>query len=371
MSLYNLSNRIPKASFTSNRSNSLQRKCTCGQHTVAGGECAECRRKKLQRQASNYAKPETVSPIVEQVLRSSGQPLDAETRAFMEPRFGHDFSQVRVHTNAQAAQSARMTQALSYTMGRNIVFASGHYQPRTYAGKQLLAHELTHVVQQQNSSPSLGPSDQMQVSTPQEPMELEANRLSTHVVAGGNAQVQHRVRVGHYVARQRDAGVPLPGGVPEPTERPDASTTPADVEPAPRPRDAGPAPRSSTRTTRSARSIATDHARCLDQADQWQFECQERGALLCTILGARFGGNRGVGAGAACVTIYNRVCRNTKRIDDAFCNSKRDCLLAGASTRKKPSECGTWWDNWSSGGSGDPWPDFDESRDRYVEWPSA
>jgi outer membrane protein OmpA-like peptidoglycan-associated protein len=140
------------SSFTPARTHLLQRKCTCGQHTVARGECAECRKKRLQRKAAGHTDPETVPPIVHEVLRSPGQPLDAETREFMEPRFGHDFSQVRVHTNAKAAESARAVNALAYTVGRNVVFGLGRYSPHTGVGRQLLAHELTHTLQQQYSA---------------------------------------------------------------------------------------------------------------------------------------------------------------------------------------------------------------------------
>ncbi len=83
----------------------LQRKCACGQHTLAGSECAECRQKRLQRDTTNAAPVSEVPPIVHDVLRSPGQPLDASTRAFMEPHFGHDFSRVRVHSNVRPATS--------------------------------------------------------------------------------------------------------------------------------------------------------------------------------------------------------------------------------------------------------------------------
>ena len=78
----------------------------------------------------------------------SGQPLDPDTRAFMEPRFGTDFSAVRIHAGAQAAESTRSVNALAYTVGRDVVFNSGQYVPQSDRGKRLLAHELTHVVQQ-------------------------------------------------------------------------------------------------------------------------------------------------------------------------------------------------------------------------------
>jgi hypothetical protein len=114
------------------------------------GQCEECSKKRLtsQRRSDIQAEPSTVPPIVQEVLRSPGQPLDAHTRAFMEPRFGHDFSRVRVHTDARAAESAWAVDALAYTVGRNVVFGAGQYVPASSAGQQLLAHELTHVVQQ-------------------------------------------------------------------------------------------------------------------------------------------------------------------------------------------------------------------------------
>lgn len=90
----------------------------------------------------------SVPLIVHEVLRSPGSPLDHETRTFMESRFGHDFSQVRVHTDARAAESARAVNALAYTVERDVVFGAGRCAPYSGSGKQLLAHELAHVVQQ-------------------------------------------------------------------------------------------------------------------------------------------------------------------------------------------------------------------------------
>jgi hypothetical protein len=92
---------------------------------------------------------------VHEVLRSPGQPLDPAIRAFFESRFGHDFSQVRVHTDGQAAESVRAVNALAYTVGRNVVFGAGQYAPGTAIGRRLLAHELAHVIQQ-SQGPGLG-----------------------------------------------------------------------------------------------------------------------------------------------------------------------------------------------------------------------
>lgn len=132
----------------------LQRKCDCGQHTIAGSQCDECGKQELSLQrATRNSEGETqnsgdVPPIVHDVLRSPGQPLDAATRAFFEPRFSHDFSRVRVHTGSKAAASAEAVDALAYTVGHNVVFGGGLYQPGTIQGQRLLAHELTHTIQQ-------------------------------------------------------------------------------------------------------------------------------------------------------------------------------------------------------------------------------
>ncbi len=106
----------------------------------------------LQRAAVTPAAPELAPPIVHDVLRTPGQPLDATTRAFMEPRFGRDFGDVRVHADAQAADSARAVNALAYTVGSDVVFGAGQHQPQSEAGKRLIAHELTHVVQQEGAT---------------------------------------------------------------------------------------------------------------------------------------------------------------------------------------------------------------------------
>lgn len=83
-----------------------------------------------------------------QSFKGGGQRLSENNRAFFEPRFGHDFSRVRVHTDAKAAEAARAVNARAFTLGQDVVFSMGHYQPNTHVGRQLLAHELVHVVQQ-------------------------------------------------------------------------------------------------------------------------------------------------------------------------------------------------------------------------------
>ncbi len=91
--------------------------------------------------------------IVHDVLSESGEPLDSATRGFMEERFGHDFSHVRTHSGAKATESARAVNAAAYTVGREICFDASHYSPQTEPGRRLLAHELTHVLQQQDAAP--------------------------------------------------------------------------------------------------------------------------------------------------------------------------------------------------------------------------
>ncbi|MDP5279077.1 DUF4157 domain-containing protein [Sphingomonas sp. DG1-23] len=87
-------------------------------------------------------------PIAYDVARAPGRPLDPAARTFMEARLRHDFSSVRVHAGTQAAYAARAVDARAYTLGQNIVFGQGEYTPGTTEGTRLLAHELTHVVQQ-------------------------------------------------------------------------------------------------------------------------------------------------------------------------------------------------------------------------------
>jgi hypothetical protein len=136
----------------------VQRACAYGRPLGPDSEdCEECRKNMtLQRKTAPPVSPIVVPPIVQNVLDSPGQPLDAGTRAFMEPRFGADFSRVRVHTDAMAAESARAVNALAYTVGHDIVFGAGQYAPARSMGRQLLAHELTHVNQQ--AVAALGPA---------------------------------------------------------------------------------------------------------------------------------------------------------------------------------------------------------------------
>lgn len=102
----------------------------------------------LLRAATESASPNPPIPgVVHDVVNSPGTPLDSQTRAFFEPRFGDDLSHVRVHADHRAAESADAINAKAYTFGHDLVFGAGQYAPETDAGKRLLAHELTHVRQ--------------------------------------------------------------------------------------------------------------------------------------------------------------------------------------------------------------------------------
>lgn len=172
----------------------LQRKCACGGSPGMGGECEECRKKKLQRRAIDAPHPELLSPIappiVTEVLNSFGQPLDFVTREFMEPRFNHSFANVRVHTDGRAAESARAVNALAFTVGRDVVFGAGQYAPQTREGQKLLAHELTHVVQQQGAG--YGASGALEVGAAEDAAEIESDTMAERVLASGGKSVEPR-----------------------------------------------------------------------------------------------------------------------------------------------------------------------------------
>ncbi|MBO3746861.1 DUF4157 domain-containing protein [Streptosporangiaceae bacterium NEAU-GS5] len=146
----------------------------------------------LQRTAGNAAVAgmleEERSPIHD-VISGSGQALDAGTREDMEGRFGADFSDVRIHTGEQARQSAASVNAQAYTVGSDVVFQ--HFDPSSDTGKHMLAHELTHVIQQRS-----GPVDGseagggVRVSDPSDRFEREAAATADHVMSGPAPAVQ-------------------------------------------------------------------------------------------------------------------------------------------------------------------------------------
>ncbi|UCF91851.1 MAG: DUF4157 domain-containing protein [Desulfobacterales bacterium] len=132
------------------------------QHRPLKEETEELRQAKKDVGHSPKVTPSLASKIGS--TQGGGQPLSASERAFFEPRFGHDFSRVRIHTDARAAESALAVAARAYTVGQDVVFGAGTYGPATKDGRRLLAHELTHVIQQGNASavpaePNIGAAD--------------------------------------------------------------------------------------------------------------------------------------------------------------------------------------------------------------------
>ncbi len=140
------------SSLTPAPRDTLEQRCACGRPAVGTGECLECgkKRRSLLRSSINQAEPSSVPLIVHEVLSSPGRALEPATRTLLETSFGHDFSRVRVHSDTKAADSARAVNARAYTVGRDIIFGAGQYAPGTGKGRSILAHELTHVVQQRN-----------------------------------------------------------------------------------------------------------------------------------------------------------------------------------------------------------------------------
>lgn len=159
-----VSSGIQERSTTSVRPATVQRKCSCG------GSCDKCKagtseedHGKVQRKpaSARFSMPASAPtksamgapPIVHEVLRSAGEPLDGQTRAYFEPRFQFDFSRVRLHADPAAAASARAVNAAAYAVGPHIVLGPAAPAPDTAAGQRLMAHELAHVVQQGQGFP--------------------------------------------------------------------------------------------------------------------------------------------------------------------------------------------------------------------------
>jgi hypothetical protein len=156
----------------------LHRKCACA---GSGKPCAACsaeQKNVLQRKTTGPVTPTEAPPIVHQVLASPGQPLDAATRAFFEPRFGYDFSGVRVHADARARQSAESVDAQAYAVGNDIVFGAESPPAGSRAGRVLMARELIHVVQQDGRPRAVQrqPTGATGGVEPDEPLEVALER---------------------------------------------------------------------------------------------------------------------------------------------------------------------------------------------------
>lgn len=163
----------PRPDSTTPRSRLLQRRCACG----CGGKTA-CSASPLSGRARRGGP--AVPDQVEDVLRSAGEPLAAADRSDFERRYGHDFSRVRIHADARAAESARALHAQAYTVGPHVAFGAGRYAPGTRQGRALLAHELAHVVQQQAR---YRPDLPLELGPAHSPLEAEADRAADTLAA--------------------------------------------------------------------------------------------------------------------------------------------------------------------------------------------
>ena len=167
------------------------------------------------------AKQNTASRLVEGVVQSPGQPLDAETLAFFEPRFGHDFSQVRVHRDAAAMESARAIHAVAYAARQHIVLRDGAPPPQSAASRELLAHELAHVVQQSSRPSGLfdvphGP--RLAVRPAQDLFEQQADQMAGRVLTcppleTGSIRPLMSIASGPLVVQRRPDGRDEPKGI--------------------------------------------------------------------------------------------------------------------------------------------------------------
>lgn len=170
----------------------LMRSCAgAAQRASTPCGCSDCKDKPipglLQRAGWGVA-ADRAPPLVDDVLRAPGEPLQAPVRQEMEQRFRHDFSRVRVHADGRAADSAQAVNAWAYTVGRHVAFGRGRYAPATAVGRQLLAHELAHVVQQ-GAAPFDGDPRGVPIAPAGTAHEQQADRAADAVLAGRDAGV--------------------------------------------------------------------------------------------------------------------------------------------------------------------------------------
>jgi Domain of unknown function (DUF4157)/HNH/ENDO VII superfamily nuclease with conserved GHE residues len=202
-----IANRLQQTSSPRSR---IQRHCACG------GTCEQCRgatadnppawefppsesARLIQTQLATSV--DTANPAVPDdgliPAESEGKPIDETTRRFMEPRFSAEFSDVRVHTDSPAERSAEALEADAYASGKDIYFAAGKYAPETPEGRHLLAHELTHTVQQQDGKMPAATSrgGAVLVGNPADPLEIEAERVAGDIeqVEGGPGTISRDI----------------------------------------------------------------------------------------------------------------------------------------------------------------------------------
>jgi Domain of unknown function (DUF4157) len=347
-------------------------KCACGGTLGPTGECAECRKKRLSLQPSDRHPTREirgVPPIVHAALRSSGQPLDTGTRAFMETRFGHDFSRVRVHADATAAESARLVAAQAYTVGSHVVFGGGQFAPTTPAGKVLLAHELVHTLQQAGAvshslqrrvvcPPGVSPEEGTGCYETDEPEEVPAASpiSSPDQDAQGSTLPEQTpdssVPPTAPLDQTNEETVPLPFSSPDqdaqgsalPEQTPDSSVPPT-----------VPPDQTSEQALVPAGDLDAKYKACEDTSKEWRDDCSWQGKAVCGVTGILLGKKlpfdkdfSKLGVGLACLYVWEKGCKSTMNHNLAYCAQKRDALKQGLPPPGHP---------WVLGTLGDPWPD--------------
>jgi len=174
--------------------------CTCSSSKDSTEKCAACQAEDERQRASKAggAPGDSVPAVVQDVLRSSGQPLDEGTRSFMASRFGKDFRDVRVSADDNSAQAADAVRAKAFTWGNRIVFGRNEYDPHSPSGQRLIAHELAHTAQQQSGPASL--QADLRVGGDSDPQEREADAAADAVL---HAQPVPRLNAGAPALRRQ------------------------------------------------------------------------------------------------------------------------------------------------------------------------
>lgn len=189
----------------------LQRRCECGGAPGKTGSCQAPQDRRLRRSSAPSDSMHEVPGEVHEVLDTAGQPLAPTVLTDMESRFGHDFGAVRIHTDAQAAASARTVNAQAYTVGQHIVFDAGEYSPETSAGRKILAHELAHTMQQT----AFAPASALTISHPWDASEQEAERLAESALQQQPGRAQGATQQSAEVARQATLKTPQTNAEPQ------------------------------------------------------------------------------------------------------------------------------------------------------------
>jgi len=216
------------------RAHSLQRQCRCG------GTCPKCQEDEQQRQVQTPVQRSSASlapPGFDGIPPSAGEQLDPVTRRPMEAHFGADLADVRIHTGSEAAKSATSLDALAYTSGRDIYFASGMYAPSSNSGRRLLAHEVAHVVQQSSGKePSIATksSHGAKIGAPDDPLETEADRAAEEFMTAPLTDEDER--------KKREAGAPVQRFIQRQEVQGGAAPAAGQAPPAPLPPSAVPEP---------------------------------------------------------------------------------------------------------------------------------